>query len=102
MAWKLSNVENFSRMRLKLTENYSFDPHIDASNLRDNVEVAVPANQVRGAAYRKRFEIEANLAGPIISSQLRTIVCWRFLRNLIADPKPECASGAAPNIHVFG
>ena len=35
--WKLSNAENFSRMRLKLTENYNFDPHQDASRLRDNI-----------------------------------------------------------------
>uniref|UniRef100_H2YXH1 BEACH domain-containing protein n=1 Tax=Ciona savignyi TaxID=51511 RepID=H2YXH1_CIOSA len=35
--WKLSNVENFSRMRLKLTENYNFDSHDAASRLRDNL-----------------------------------------------------------------
>ena len=46
IAWKLSNVENFSRMRLKLTENYNFDPHTDASKLRDNVEIVEPVNQV--------------------------------------------------------
>lgn len=35
--WKLSNAENFSRMRLKLTQNYNFDLHEDASRLRDNL-----------------------------------------------------------------
>ncbi|XP_068086135.1 neurobeachin-like protein 1 [Anabrus simplex] len=34
--WKLSHHENFSRMRLKLCPNFKFDPHTDASNLRDN------------------------------------------------------------------
>ena len=34
--WKLSNVENFSRMRLKLTQNYNFDIYREASELRDN------------------------------------------------------------------
>ncbi|KAJ7408040.1 neurobeachin like 1 [Willisornis vidua] len=37
--WKLSNVENFSRMRLKLVQNYSFNSHQDASDLRDNLGV---------------------------------------------------------------
>lgn len=35
--WKLSTVENFSRMRLKLVQNYNFNSHQDASDLRDNL-----------------------------------------------------------------
>uniref|UniRef100_A0A4W3HXW4 Neurobeachin-like protein 2 n=1 Tax=Callorhinchus milii TaxID=7868 RepID=A0A4W3HXW4_CALMI len=44
--WKLSSVENYSRMRLKLIQNYNFDPHSDASALRDNLGVqhTVPTN----------------------------------------------------------
>ena len=34
--WKLSHCENRSRMRLKLVPNPHFDPHIQASRLRDN------------------------------------------------------------------
>ncbi|XP_063234189.1 neurobeachin-like protein 1 isoform X2 [Bacillus rossius redtenbacheri] len=34
--WKLSHHENFSRMRLKLVPTAAFNPHTDASNLRDN------------------------------------------------------------------
>uniref|UniRef100_A0A452VAD7 Neurobeachin like 1 n=1 Tax=Ursus maritimus TaxID=29073 RepID=A0A452VAD7_URSMA len=37
--WKLANVENFSRMRLKLVPNYNFKTHEDASALRDNLGV---------------------------------------------------------------
>lgn len=37
MCWKLSSVENYSRMRLKLVQNYNYDPHTDASALRDNL-----------------------------------------------------------------
>uniref|UniRef100_K7FGC5 Neurobeachin-like protein 2 n=1 Tax=Pelodiscus sinensis TaxID=13735 RepID=K7FGC5_PELSI len=36
--WKLSNVENYSRMRLKLVQNYNFNSHQEASDLRDNLE----------------------------------------------------------------
>lgn len=36
LYWKLSQQENFSRMRLKLTLNPSFDGHYEASSLRDN------------------------------------------------------------------
>uniref|UniRef100_A0A8C3FVZ3 Neurobeachin-like protein 2 n=1 Tax=Chrysemys picta bellii TaxID=8478 RepID=A0A8C3FVZ3_CHRPI len=35
--WKLSNVENYSRMRLKLVQNYNFNSHQEASDLRDNL-----------------------------------------------------------------
>ncbi|KAK2169991.1 hypothetical protein LSH36_5g09019 [Paralvinella palmiformis] len=37
--WKLSTQENYCRMRPKLVPNYSFDPHTDASRLRDNLVV---------------------------------------------------------------
>ncbi|KAM9307763.1 neurobeachin-like protein 2 [Gastrophryne carolinensis] len=36
VRWKLSGVETYSRMRLKLVPNYNFDPHTEASALRDN------------------------------------------------------------------
>lgn len=35
--WKLSSAETYSRMRLKLVPNYSFDRHSEASALRDNL-----------------------------------------------------------------
>ncbi|KAH0627676.1 hypothetical protein JD844_003763 [Phrynosoma platyrhinos] len=35
--WKLSSVETYSRMRLKLVPNYNFDCHVEASALRDNL-----------------------------------------------------------------
>ncbi|KAM6452892.1 neurobeachin-like protein 2 isoform 3-T3 [Liasis olivaceus] len=35
--WKLSNVETYSRMRLKLVPNHNFDRHGEASALRDNL-----------------------------------------------------------------
>ncbi|XP_076368453.1 neurobeachin-like protein 1 [Tachypleus tridentatus] len=34
--WKLSQCENFARMRLKLTFNFNFDIHKKATRLRDN------------------------------------------------------------------
>ncbi|XP_056884546.1 neurobeachin-like protein 1 isoform X3 [Takifugu flavidus] len=39
MHWRVSTAENYSRMRLKLTRNYNFDPHREASALRDNLGV---------------------------------------------------------------
>ncbi|KAM6945740.1 LOW QUALITY PROTEIN: neurobeachin-like protein 1 [Aplochiton taeniatus] len=39
MHWRLSSVENYSRMRLKLVRNYNFNPHREASALRDNLGV---------------------------------------------------------------
>ncbi|XP_063285902.1 neurobeachin-like protein 1 isoform X1 [Pelobates fuscus] len=39
VSWKLSNVENYSRMRLKLVQNNNFDPHLEASAQRDNLGV---------------------------------------------------------------
>ncbi|KAM8967194.1 neurobeachin-like protein 2 [Pelodytes ibericus] len=37
VRWKLSSAETYSRMRLKLVPNYSFDSHAEASALRDNM-----------------------------------------------------------------
>ena len=34
--WKLSPHENRARMRPKLVPNHKFDPHLEASRLRDN------------------------------------------------------------------
>ncbi|XP_073757181.1 neurobeachin-like protein 2 isoform X5 [Callorhinus ursinus] len=35
--WKLSSAETYSRMRLKLVPNHHFNPHLEASALRDNL-----------------------------------------------------------------
>uniref|UniRef100_A0A672J5J7 Neurobeachin-like protein 2 n=1 Tax=Salarias fasciatus TaxID=181472 RepID=A0A672J5J7_SALFA len=37
VKWKLSNAETYSKMRLKLVPNYNYDPHSEASALRDNM-----------------------------------------------------------------
>ncbi|KAG5833936.1 hypothetical protein ANANG_G00281190 [Anguilla anguilla] len=39
MHWRVSSAENYSRMRLKLVRNHNFDPHAEASALRDNLGV---------------------------------------------------------------
>ncbi|XP_022602192.1 neurobeachin-like protein 1 [Seriola dumerili] len=39
MHWRVSSAENYSRMRLKLVRNYNYDPHREASALRDNLGV---------------------------------------------------------------
>ncbi|XP_067686159.1 neurobeachin-like protein 1 [Haliotis asinina] len=38
--WKLSNQENFMRMKVKVIQNYNFDPHTEASRQRDNLGVS--------------------------------------------------------------
>lgn len=35
--WKMSCAETYSRMRLKLVPNHHFNPHLEASALRDNL-----------------------------------------------------------------
>ncbi|XP_062950029.1 neurobeachin-like protein 1 isoform X5 [Cynocephalus volans] len=37
--WKLANIENYSRMKLKLVPNYNFKTHEEASALRDNLGI---------------------------------------------------------------
>lgn len=37
VKWNLSNAETYSKMRLKLVPNYNYDPHSEASALRDNM-----------------------------------------------------------------
>uniref|UniRef100_A0A8C0F7V5 Neurobeachin-like protein 2 n=1 Tax=Bubo bubo TaxID=30461 RepID=A0A8C0F7V5_BUBBB len=54
--WKLSNVENFSRMRLKLVQNYNFNSHQDASDLRDNLGKVVFAISLLEGRYKVSLE----------------------------------------------
>ncbi|XP_056330694.1 neurobeachin-like protein 2 isoform X2 [Danio aesculapii] len=42
VKWKLSSAETYSKMRLKLVPNYSFESHSDASALRDNMGADSP------------------------------------------------------------
>ncbi|XP_035386698.1 neurobeachin-like protein 2 isoform X2 [Electrophorus electricus] len=42
VKWKLSSVETYSKMRLKLVPNYSFSQHSEASALRDNMGAESP------------------------------------------------------------
>ncbi|XP_062847864.1 neurobeachin-like protein 2 [Trichomycterus rosablanca] len=42
VKWKLSSAETYSKMRLKLVPNYSFDTHCEASALRDNMGADSP------------------------------------------------------------
>uniref|UniRef100_A0A669D9I1 Neurobeachin-like protein 2 n=1 Tax=Oreochromis niloticus TaxID=8128 RepID=A0A669D9I1_ORENI len=42
IKWKLSNAETYSKMRLKLVPNYNYDPHSEASALRDNMGAESP------------------------------------------------------------
>ncbi|XP_030605793.1 neurobeachin-like protein 2 isoform X4 [Archocentrus centrarchus] len=42
VKWKLSNAETYSKMRLKLVPNFNYDPHSDASALRDNMGAESP------------------------------------------------------------
>ncbi|KAK7111968.1 hypothetical protein V1264_011504 [Littorina saxatilis] len=53
LHWKLSNQENFSRMRVKMIPNYNFDPHLDASEQRDNTgaptQDSIAAEKIRVA-----------------------------------------------------
>ncbi|XP_037563359.1 neurobeachin-like protein 1 isoform X2 [Dermacentor silvarum] len=44
LYWKLSQQENFARMRLKLTLNHNFDSHYQASCLRDNQGILANQN----------------------------------------------------------
>ena len=39
--WKLDRTENFSRMRMKLSRNYNYNSHADASHLRDTGSVLI-------------------------------------------------------------
>lgn len=37
VKWKLSSAETYSKMRRKLVPNHDYDPHSEASALRDNM-----------------------------------------------------------------
>ncbi|XP_023556435.1 neurobeachin-like protein 2 isoform X5 [Octodon degus] len=61
--WKLSNAETYSRMRLKLVPNYHFDPHLEASALRDNLG-EVPLMLTEEASLPLAVTKEAKVSSP--------------------------------------
>ncbi|XP_051708461.2 neurobeachin-like protein 2 isoform X4 [Oryctolagus cuniculus] len=61
--WKLSSAETYSRMRLKLVPNYHFDPHLEASALRDNLGEA-PLTLTEEASLPLAVTKEAKVSTP--------------------------------------
>ncbi|XP_006893098.1 PREDICTED: LOW QUALITY PROTEIN: neurobeachin-like protein 2 [Elephantulus edwardii] len=61
--WKLSSAETYSRMRLKLVPNYNFDPHLEASALRDNLGEA-PLTLTEEATLPLAVTKEAKVSTP--------------------------------------
>ncbi|GFO07271.1 neurobeachin-like protein 1, partial [Plakobranchus ocellatus] len=63
--WKLSNQENFARMKLKLMQNYNFDNHINASRLRDNmgaIDTDLPIKLEEMETMKKALVSRENIA----------------------------------------
>ncbi|XP_075403354.1 neurobeachin-like protein 2 isoform X1 [Tenrec ecaudatus] len=61
--WKLSSAETYSRMRLKLVPNHHFDPHLEASALRDNLG-ETPLTPTEEAALPLAVTKEAKVSTP--------------------------------------
>ncbi|XP_048190361.1 LOW QUALITY PROTEIN: neurobeachin-like protein 2 [Perognathus longimembris pacificus] len=61
--WKLSSAETYSRMRLKLVPNHHFDPHLEASALRDNLG-ETPLTPTEEAALPLAVTKEAKVGTP--------------------------------------
>ncbi|XP_047388286.1 neurobeachin-like protein 2 isoform X4 [Sciurus carolinensis] len=61
--WKLSSAETYSRMRLKLVPNHHFDPHLEASALRDNLGEA-PLTPTEEASLPLAVTKEAKVGTP--------------------------------------
>uniref|UniRef100_G1R307 Neurobeachin like 2 n=1 Tax=Nomascus leucogenys TaxID=61853 RepID=G1R307_NOMLE len=63
LRWKLSSAETYSRMRLKLVPNHHFDPHLEASALRDNLG-EVPLTPTEEASLPLAVTKEAKVSTP--------------------------------------
>ncbi|XP_030792221.1 neurobeachin-like protein 2 isoform X2 [Rhinopithecus roxellana] len=63
LRWKLSSTETYSRMRLKLVPNHHFDPHLEASALRDNLG-EVPLTPTEEASLPLAVTKEAKVSTP--------------------------------------
>lgn len=61
--WKLSSAETYSRMRLKLVPNHHFDPHLEASALRDNLGEA-PMTPTEETSLPLAVTKEAKISAP--------------------------------------
>uniref|UniRef100_A0A4W6DRB4 Neurobeachin-like protein 2 n=1 Tax=Lates calcarifer TaxID=8187 RepID=A0A4W6DRB4_LATCA len=57
VKWKLSNAETYSKMRLKLVPNYNYDPHSEASALRDNMGMSPRSSEPLPLAVAKEAKV---------------------------------------------
>ena len=69
MHWRVSSAENYSRMRLKLVRNYNYDPHREASALRDNLgnyrPPLRPYDRVEPSSYSRRSKKNTRSGGVV-------------------------------------
>ncbi|XP_052080874.1 neurobeachin-like protein 1 isoform X2 [Mytilus californianus] len=77
LQWKMSNQENFTRMRVKLIPNYNFDLHVEASRQRDNIGVndLDPSDHLKQLTVTKEALVsKENIADDIIGDEEWTTV----------------------------
>lgn len=76
-SWKLDRTENFSRMRMKLIRSYPYNPHTEASIMRDDGTLGEPTvvNTFVGISCRKyRTWGKDDIFDPSHSSRVQRLV----------------------------
>ncbi|XP_033101707.1 neurobeachin-like protein 1 [Anneissia japonica] len=61
LHWKLSSQENYSRIRNKLTQNYAFDQHKEASQMRDEGPLPEQDDTFKLAALKNAIVTDIDL-----------------------------------------
>ncbi|GES99838.1 neurobeachin-like protein 1 isoform X2 [Rhizophagus clarus] len=78
LHWKLDRRENYSRMRRKLTINYDYDAHREASAKRDKTPIEVSSNKSKIQRIKKANADSGNSSTPLLNAVEPWTDGWGF------------------------
>ncbi|CAI2163768.1 11767_t:CDS:10 [Funneliformis geosporum] len=93
--WKLDRKENYSRMRRKLTINYDYDAHREASAKRDKTPIANSANKAKNVNIQriKKANVDcSNNSTPILNAVEPWTDGWGFSGSSLVSESESLAS----------
>merc|ERR1719376_1536887 len=92
--WKIASNENFLRMRMKLMPNPHFDPHLQASANRDNVQLETTA-AAAASDSKKKTSSNAAAAAESKKDQTKKLLQWQVVKEAVKKGQLTGITGGA-------
>ncbi|PKK73772.1 beach-domain-containing protein [Rhizophagus irregularis] len=94
LHWKLDRRENYSRMRRKLTINYDYDAHREASAKRDKTPIEVSSNKSKIQRLKKANTDNSNNSTPLLNAVEPWTDGWGFSGSSLISESDSLASSS--------